>query len=261
MVKEKFVLLQTKVSTWTQRMLEQLAHSRETTIYGLIQLVCQCLLRSMQGQHNKSPELESIMTRFHMEAGWKDAFNMCDPTAQSEVAQEILILQQEGKRGFGAAMLTKPWMGEWEVTMCIDDILERSIEVTCPGIFWRLRQICRQLQFESFVDALIWLTEHNETVRALEEAERQEMEGLADFVDYEGMAPRQGGVAPTRKRWKRNMETMEGQGFLDFNEAEQQMAIHTQEELEEQETKAREASQWLDEHGDEWEEDQPQREA
>jgi hypothetical protein len=249
-MKERYELLQTKVSAWTSRMLEQLAKSRGITIYGLIQLVCQCLLRSMQGQHNKSPELESIMTRFHLESGWKDAYNMCDPTAKSEVAQEILILQQEGKRGFGAAMLTKPWMGEWEVTMCIDDILERSIEVTCPGIFWRLRQICRQLQFESFVDALIWLTEHNETIRALEDAERKEMEGVADFVDYEGMAPRQGGVAPTRKRWRRGMAELEGQGVLDFNEAEQHMAIHTQEEMEERERQAREASQYLREHSD-----------
>ena len=147
-------------------------------------------------------------------------------------------------------MLSKPWMGNWEVTMCIDDILERSIEVTCPGIFWRLRQICRQLQFESFVDALIWLTEHNETVRAMEEAERQEMEGVADFVDYDGMTPRQGGVMPTRRRWNRNMEVLEGQGMLDFNEAEQQMAIQTQEELEDKERKAREASEYLREHSD-----------
>lgn len=249
-IKQNYVLLQTKVSEWTSRMLEQLAKSRGITIYGLIQLVCDCLLRSMQGQHNKSPELESIMTRFHHEAGWKDAFNMCDPTAETEVAQEILILQQPGKRGFGAAMLTKPWMGEWEVTMCIDDILERSIEVTCPGIFWRLRQICRQLQFESFVDALIWLTEHNETVRAMEEAERQEMEGVADFVDYDGMMPRQGGVMPTKRRWKRNMDVMEGQGLLDFSPEEQQMAIHTQEELEAKERQAREASEYLREHSD-----------
>ena len=130
--KEGYELLQTKVSTKAAERLNRIARNRGTTTYGLIQLVCQFLIRTASGDYNLSDDINRLLTLFHLEPGWKDAYNSCDPTADTEIAQEILILQQPGRRGFGAVMVNKPFMGAWTETECVDDIIERIIEVCAP---------------------------------------------------------------------------------------------------------------------------------
>ena len=127
-----YELLQTKVSTKAAERLNRIARNRGTTAYGMIQLVCQFLIRTASEEYNLSDEINRLLTLFHLEPGWKDAYNSCDPTAETEIAQEILILQQPGRKGFGAMMINKPFMGAWTETECIDDIV---IELRASYLF------------------------------------------------------------------------------------------------------------------------------
>ncbi len=178
----KFVNVSTKVSPETAETLNRIAKSRGMKVYELLQLMCWVLVRATSDVHNLSDEINRILVLFHAEPGWKDAFNLCNPTAQSEVVEEILILQQEGKKGFGAVKVTKPWMGEWLQTENADNIVSRVLEVCMPGVSQRIRQLGRDMQCTSLTDLLITLTDAR-TIMHLEEQDRREMEAANDFTE------------------------------------------------------------------------------
>lgn len=179
---ERFVTVSTKISAEAAEVLNRIAKSKGIQVYELLQLVCQVLVRATSDRHNLSDEMHRLLTLFHAEAGWKDAFNICNPTAETEVAQEVLILQQPGKRGFGAVMIDKPFMGTWAQTECTDDIVERIIEVTMPGVYRRIRHLSQAMECTSITDLLITLTDARE-VAELEEADRREMMAANNLTD------------------------------------------------------------------------------
>ena len=191
---DKYVLIPTKVHPATAEAIGRLAAKEGSSPYKLIQLVCDFLLRSMSGDLNLSEEINKLLTLFHLEPGWKDQICMADPTAETEVAREILILQQPGKKGFTACMVDKPWMGKWTQTMCADDIIETVIEACAPGIYKRLRKcIAFDTDCTSVCDLLISLTENRITLE-MEAENRREMQCTDEYIDYKGR--------PSRKAWE-----------------------------------------------------------
>lgn len=179
---ERFVTVSTKITNESAEILNRIAKSRGIQVYELLQLMCQVLVRSTSDRHNLSDEISRLLTLFHSEPGWKNAYNICNPTAESEVAQEVVILQQPGKKGFGAVMVDKPYMGQWTQTMCVDDIVERIIEVCMPGVYRRIRRLSISMECESITDLLITLTDARE-IAELEESDRKEMEAAGNFTD------------------------------------------------------------------------------
>ena len=208
-----YELLQTKVSTKAAERLNRIARNRGTTAYGMIQLVCQFLIRTASEEYNLSDEINRLLTLFHLEPGWKDAYNSCDPTAETEIAQEILILQQPGRKGFGAMMINKPFMGAWTETECIDDIVERVIEVCAPGVHKRLKRLCKLHESESVLDLLITLTDAQEIIE-LDEANRREIM-QADNIAPNGKALVYG--ARTKRKKHYDPDTMPMMIFSDID--------------------------------------------
>jgi hypothetical protein len=197
--KDNYILLQTKVKKSEAEILDRIAQNRGTTIYGLLQLMCQFLIRTASGQFNLSEEINHLLTLFHLEPGWKDSFCSCDPTAEMEVAQEILILQQQGKKGFGAVMVNKPFMGAWTQTECVDDIIERVIEVCAPGIYNRLRTMCAIREITSVLDLLVTLTDAQVLID-LDEANRREIQ-QANNIAPNGKAVEYGAKRRSKKHF------------------------------------------------------------
>ena len=115
---EKYVTLATKVSRTAAEQLAKIAKRKGMTIYELIQMVCDTLIRYMDDRHNLSEEMERAMSIFEHMVGWADALNLADPTVRKEVAQAVYIFQDsEGeKRGFRAKMVDKPFCGLWTET-------------------------------------------------------------------------------------------------------------------------------------------------
>ena len=193
--KEGYELLQTKVSTKAAERLNRIARNRGTTTYGLIQLVCQFLIRTASGEYNLSDEINRLLTLFHLEPGWKDAYNSCDPTADTEIAQEI-------------------FMGAWTETECVDDIIERIIEVCAPGVHKRLKRLCEIHESESILELLVLLTDA-QVIVDLDEANRQEIQ-QADNIMSNGRAMVYG--ARTRRKKHYDPDTMPQQiVFEDFD--------------------------------------------
>ena len=196
--KEKFVIIPTKVHPAVAEAIGMLAAKEGSSPYKLIQLVCDFLTRSMSGELNLSDDINKLLTLFHLEPGWKDQFCQSDPACECEIAQEILILQQPGRKGFGCIMVDKPFMGAWTQTSCVETIIMRVLEVTVPGIYHRLRKcIAMQTDCESIVDLLIKLSE-NEITLQMEEQNRREMMCDEAYVDYMGRPSK----APWKERYK-----------------------------------------------------------
>lgn len=203
-IKDNYVLLQTKVKRREAERLERIAKNRGTNIYGLLQLMCQFIVRTASGEYNLSDDINRLLTLFHLEPGWKDAYNSCDPTADTEIAQEVLILQQPGRRGFGAIMVNKPFMGQWTETECVDDIIDRVIEVCAPGIWKRVHCLMKQMESESIIDLLVTITD-GRIIYELEEANRREIQ-QANNIASNGRAIEYG--ARTRRKKHFDPDTM-----------------------------------------------------
>lgn len=96
------------------------------------------------------------------------------------VAQVVLILEQPGKKGFGAVMIDRPFMSEARMTECVDDILERVCEVTMHGIYKRLRLFGARMDCNDLSDILLTLVD-GETIALLDEEAKAEMKGEAMY--------------------------------------------------------------------------------
>ena len=104
---------------------------------------------------------------------------MANPS-KLDVAQAILILQQKGKRGFGAVMIDRPFMDNARMTECVDDILERVTEVTMHGIYRRLRLLGARMDCNHLSDVLLTMIDA-QTIIELEEESKVEMKGEAQY--------------------------------------------------------------------------------
>lgn len=134
------VTVATKLSRTAAERLAKIAKHKGMTIYELIQMVCDTLIRYMDDRHNLSEEMERAMSIFEHMTGWADALNLADPTVQKEVAQAVYIFQDEDakKRGFRAVMVSKPFMGIWEEDQNVMHIFERIFNICMPELYMKL---------------------------------------------------------------------------------------------------------------------------
>lgn len=132
--------LATKVSRTAAEQLARIAKKKGMTIYELIQMVCDTLIRYMDDRHNLSEEMERAMSIFEHMVGWADALNIADPTVRKEVAQAVYIFQDADgeKKGFRAKMVDKPFCGMWTETSNVMDIFERIFNICMPELYMKL---------------------------------------------------------------------------------------------------------------------------
>ena len=154
---------------------------RNLFAYQMFQMFAYTMARAAAPQHELDPRIRKVMTMMETDASWAKAFNLANPN-DLDVAQVVLILQQKDKRGFGAVMIDRPFMGEARMTECTDDILERVCEVTMHGIYRRLRLMGGQLGCNNLSDVLLTMIDA-QTVIELEEENRIQMNGEAQFSE------------------------------------------------------------------------------
>ena len=169
-------------------------------IYDLVNILCEGLQHGTNGndifrmfiqtfiesaKHDGpiSPDMQHFLNLLKIEPGWHKAFNFADVTAQTEVAQVILILQQKGKHGFGLTMIDKPFMGEPTETRCVDDVLERVIKVSMPGLYKKLDKVGKRLYCDTMRETLTLLSEYMSDYLQREE-DQAELPGYGEHHDY-----------------------------------------------------------------------------
>lgn len=179
--KEKYEGMGTKVSPAMAVVINAICDTLGVDVYHLLQQFLYTLVRAASSQHELSPEIQKIMTLMESDAGWQNAFNLCNPDGL-KVAQCILILEQQDKRGFGAVMIDSPWMGKSMQTECVDDILERVTEVTMHGIYKRLRRLGARMDCQHLSDILLTMIDA-QTILELEHEDQEAMTPPANIAE------------------------------------------------------------------------------
>jgi hypothetical protein len=180
---KNYVKKQTKVHPFIDHRLEKIAKKKGISVYEMLQMVCDTLARYMDDRHNLTPEMEKAMSIFEHMEGWANALNLADPTVQKIIGEATyFVYDPEGKKkGCRAIHVTKPFFGNWEQTINIQEILERTICILMPERYSRLRKLAVDKECSSIVeliDTLIDEHSQDEDVKffreAFEDAERSD---------------------------------------------------------------------------------------
>lgn len=179
MSEEKYKVLSVKIKPDQAVLLDAICNALGVNTYQIFQMFFYTLCKASAPMHELSPEIRKLMTLMETDASWAEAFNIANPN-NLKIAQVILILEQEKKKGFGAVMIDKPFMSDSRQTEKVDEILERVTEVTMHGIYRRLRMLGARIRCNTLSDILLTMID-DQTVLELEEESRVEMQGDAQY--------------------------------------------------------------------------------
>jgi hypothetical protein len=178
---ERFEQLGTKIDPAMAEVLNACCDAMGVDVYHLLQWFAYTIVKASAPMHNLDPRIQKLMTMLDRDAGWQNAFNLCNPD-KLKVAQVVLILEQQGHKGFGAVMIDKPWMGAMmRQTECVDDILERVCEVTMSGIYRRLRVMGADMECNNLSDILLTMLDVQDLLNA-EERDTSEGPQMGDIA-------------------------------------------------------------------------------
>ena len=180
---EGWVNISTKVPPHIGQLFDILADQRGMKSYELLQLLVNGFISSAKHNGPMTPEIRLLLESLKLDVAFNKAFNFASPTAQSEIAQVVLILQQPDKKGFGLMMIDRPFMGEATVTYCIDSILERVTEVSMADLYKELRQMGVVLESKSIRETLITMCDAQQ-MELLREGDSEELPGMGNFHDF-----------------------------------------------------------------------------
>ncbi|MBQ0020210.1 MAG: hypothetical protein KBT39_06775 [Bacteroidales bacterium] len=186
-------VVNTKVTEWCHKRLQNICAKTGITLYNMLGMMCDTIVRYMDDKTNLSPTMERAMSVFEHMEGWKDAFNLADPGETFEVQEAIYFVGNEQHKGVRAVMIDKPFMGVWNQTVNVQKIFESVVCKMFPERYKKLRLLAIQWGCNSQLDALDRLLD-NELQGMDNAAIREEFEDC-DRSDY--------GTKPTDHRYKR----------------------------------------------------------
>ena len=191
-----WVMLNTKVPPHIGQLFDLLAKQRGMKSYELLQLLVNGFISAAKYDGPLTPELRLLIDSLKLDVAFNKAFSFANPTAQNEIAQVVLILQQPERKGFGLMMIDRPFMGEATVTYCTDQIIERISEVGMGDIYKDLRQVGVELETNSVRETLVLMCDAQKMAN-LKAMDEQEMPGMGDFHEFGKRI--EFGNKPTRK--------------------------------------------------------------
>ena len=104
-----WVLLGTKVPPHIGQLFDLLARQRGMKSYELLQLLINGFITAAKHDGPLTHDIKLLIESLKLDVAFNKAFSFANPTAQMDVAQLILILQQhDGKqprKGFGLCMI------------------------------------------------------------------------------------------------------------------------------------------------------------
>ena len=183
-----FELVQTKVPVHVKQLLDILAKQRGMSTYELLQLLIDGFITAAKASGPLSPQMKTLLEMLQTDTSWKGAFSFAGLSGTTDVEQVILIMRQRdpagrAKPGFGIAMIDHPCCGGTTMTLCVDDILERVVEVSMKGLYRQLRQIGVSLESNSIRETLTLLCDAK-AIEDLNEQDRLEMPGYGEYHDF-----------------------------------------------------------------------------
>ena len=183
-----FELVQTKVPTHIKQLLDILAKQRGMSTYELLQLLINAFITAAKASGPLSPQMKTLIEMLQTDTSWKGAFSFTGLSGSTDIEQVILIMRQRdqagrAKPGFGIAMIDHPCCGGTTMTLCVDDIFERLLKVSMPGLYNRLEKVGDKLCCATHRETLTLLSEYMDDSINKEE-ELSEMPGYGEYHEY-----------------------------------------------------------------------------
>lgn len=158
-IENKTVQIQTKVSPESYARLEAISKSRGISIFQLLRMMCDTMIRFMDDRHNLDYKLTFAMHIFEDMDGWRRAISLATDTQEAGVTEAFYILQAKKAEGWRIAWVGRPMLDgdseHWEASYNIQFILERFIELADPALYKRLRMIAVEEETESLYALLL----------------------------------------------------------------------------------------------------------
>lgn len=178
-----YVNVSTKVPPNVADLLNILAQMRGMEVYELLQLLVHGFISYAKAEQTVPDEFRHLYESLKFDAAWNKAYNFCSPTAQQDIAQTILILQQPGRKGFGMAMIDKPFMSEATMTRSIPAIYERMSELSLgTNDYIRLRRMNIALGTQSELETVRTMLDAQE-IANIDAADREELPTMGDRAE------------------------------------------------------------------------------
>ena len=151
--------LQTKVSPEVYARLEAIGKRYGFSIYEILRMLSDCIIRFMDDRHNLSDDLTRIIRMFEDLPGWRQSICLADGMQEMEIVEAFYVLRsRHDARGYRLAYVERPMLdGDeygWTVTFNIQKMLERFMEVINPSLYKHLRMLAVDLGTESMLDTI-----------------------------------------------------------------------------------------------------------
>lgn len=178
-----YVNVSTKVPPNVADLLNILANMRGMEVYELLQLLVHGFISYAKAEQTVPDEFRHLYESLKFDVAWNKAYNFCSPTAQQDIAQMILILQQPGRKGFCMAMIDKPFMEQATMTRSIPAIYERMSELSLgTNDYIRLRRMNIAKGSQSELETVRMMLDDQEKID-IEAADREELPTMGDRAE------------------------------------------------------------------------------
>lgn len=155
-LENKVVQLQTKVSSEVYGRLEAICKNYGFSIFQLLRMLCDCIIRFMDDKHNLNEDLVRIIRMFENLPGWKTSISLAEGFGNMGIVEALYIIRKPGENGYRLVMVERPTIDNdpdgWQCTMNVQRIFERLVEVTNPSLYRQLRSIAVDMELESLYD-------------------------------------------------------------------------------------------------------------
>jgi hypothetical protein len=167
-------------------LLQTICAVKGSNMNDLLKMCLQFLIETAKVTTEAPPDMKVLLHMMKVDSNWQQMFKYCD-NAQMDIAQVILILQQskDGKprEGFSMALFNKPFLGECTMNLCVDDIVERVVEIAMGfSDYWDMREIVHHFDAKTVREALVRMVDAQSIIN-MDEADREELPGMGDHAN------------------------------------------------------------------------------
>jgi len=178
-------------------LLNMICAMKGSNMNDLMKMCLQFLIETARITIDPSPEMKALLHMVKVSSNWRKMFNFVT-NGELDVAQCILVLQQskngKPREGFGLAMFNKPFMGgdfqttdkdvEGYMTLCVDEIVERVVEIAMgKDDYWDVRKVAQHFESKSIRETLVRMVDA-QTIMDLNDEDRQELPGFDNHHDF-----------------------------------------------------------------------------
>ena len=155
---DDYSVISTKVSPEARGRLKAICEKYGFKIYDMLQMMCECLIRFMDEEHNISEKMMKVIRMFENLPGWKTTVRLTEDFEKVQVVEAFYVIRRKGKTGSRLVHVVRPTMENdaegWQCNYNTVQQLERFMELTNESLYKHLRCLSTDLGTVSLLDTI-----------------------------------------------------------------------------------------------------------